>query len=151
MKRLLMIAATVFALAAAAKAEAPLVVIESKVPVKAAIDALAKAAEGRGLKVVARVDHAAGAKAAGLELRPTEMLMFGNPKVGTPLIAADPRLGVELPMRVVAWQDGAGKTWIGYTSPETLKARYGLKGVDEPLTAMARALDALAKAAAAGQ
>ncbi|HRD76418.1 MAG TPA: DUF302 domain-containing protein [Hyphomicrobiaceae bacterium] len=133
------------------RAEAPMTVVESKVPVKAAMDALAKAVEGRGIKVVARIDHAAGAKSAGMELRPTEMLMFGNPKLGTPIIAADPRMGIELPMRVVAWQDAAGKTWIGYTSPDVYKGRYGLKGVDDPLTAMAKALEGLVKGAASGQ
>lgn len=125
-----------------------LVVRASKYPVKETMDRLVKALEEKGLKPALRVDHAAAAKANGLELRPTEVVLFGNPKLGTPLMQADPRIGIDLPMRVLAWQDAAGKTWIAYTRPEALAARYGIASAAEPLKAMAGALDAFAKAAA---
>jgi uncharacterized protein (DUF302 family) len=124
-----------------------LVTIESKLSVKDSLDRLASTLEQRGIKVAARVDHAAGAKAAGMELAPTEVIMFGNPKLGTPLMQANPAIGIDLPMKVLAWQDKSGKVWIGYTAPETLKARYGISGQDETFKAMTGAIDGLAKAA----
>lgn len=123
--------------------------LESTHTVKETIDRLAAAVEQRGLKVAARVDHAAAAKAAGLELPPTEVLIFGNPKLGTLLMQANPQIGADLPMKVLAWQDMNGKVWIGYTAPAELKARHGISGHDEAFGKMAQALDGLARGAAA--
>ncbi len=120
---------------------------ESKFGVKETIDRLASELEKRGMKVAARIDHAAGAKSAGMEMPPTEVVMFGNPKLGTPLMLSAPSIAIDLPMRMVAWQDKAGKVWIGYTAPDTLKQRYGISDRDEQFKAMSGALDALAKAA----
>ena len=128
-------------------APATLTTIESKFPVKETADRLAKAVEEKGLKVAARVDHAAGAKAAGLEMAPTEVVMFGNPKLGTPLMLANPELAIDLPMKIVVWQDKAGKVWLGYVAPDVLKARYGIKDKDEAFKMMTGALAAFAKAA----
>lgn len=124
----------------------------SKYPVTETADRLAKAIEAKGIKIAARFDHAAGAKTAGLELPPTVVLVFGNPKLGTPLMVADPRIGIDLPMRMLVWQDKAGKVWIGYTPPSTLQARYGIEGNGPVATLkkMAAALDAFAKTAADG-
>jgi uncharacterized protein (DUF302 family) len=124
-----------------------LVTLESKFGVKETLDRLAAELDKRGIKVAARVDHAAGAKAVGMELPPTEVLMFGNPKLGTPLMQSVPAIGIDLPMKVLAWQDKAGKVWIGYTAPETLKARHGIADRDDAFKAMAAALDGLAKSA----
>ena len=104
-------------------------------------------AEGKGNITVARVDHAAAAKAAGLELKPTEVLLFGNPKLGTPLMQANRHVAIDLPMKVLVWEDDAGKVWIGYTTPETLKARYRIDGKDDVLKTMAGALEAFSSAA----
>jgi uncharacterized protein (DUF302 family) len=140
------------ALLAAVPAEAgeALVVKESTLSVKETIDALAKALEAKGIKVVARVDHAAGAKAAGMEMAPAEVIMFGNPKLGTPLMQANPQIGADLPMKVLAWQDAGGKVHVGYTSPDALKARYGIAGKDEVFATMAKALDGLTGEAVKG-
>jgi uncharacterized protein (DUF302 family) len=124
-----------------------LVALESKYDVKETLDRLAAELDKRGIKVAARIDHAAGAKAVGLELPPTEVLMFGNPKLGTPLMQSAPAIGIDLPMKVLAWQDKAGKVWIGYTAPEALKARHGISDRDELFKSMAAALDGLAKSA----
>lgn len=130
-----------------ALAMSDLVVRESKLGVKESIDALAKAIEAKGIKVVARVDHAAGAKTAGLEMRPAEVLLFGNPKLGTPLMQSNPEIAIELPMKVLAWQAADGKVYVGYTAPEKLKARYGIKDRDEVFKTMAAALLAFSDAA----
>ena len=128
-------------------AEPALVVKESKLGVKETIDALATALEAKGFKVVARVDHAGGAKAAGMELRPTEVIIFGNPKLGTPLMQGDQRTGLDLPLKVLAWQDAGGKVFVTYADPASLKARYQLDGRDDVLKAMTQALDAFSSAA----
>ena len=133
-----------------ALAKAPgLVTIESKSSVKDTGDKLVKALEEKGIKVAARIDHAAGAKAAGLDLPPTEVIMFGNPKLGTPLMQAERTAGLDLPMKVLIWQDAKGKVWVGYLSPAQLKKRYAIKGNEEVLKTMTGALDAFAKAATA--
>lgn len=120
----------------------------SKYPVAETIDRLVKVLGEKGITPAARIDHAAGATAAGLTMKPTQVLLFGNPKLGTPLMLANPQAAIDLPMRVVAWEDKDGKVWVGYVKPETLKTRHGLAGVDEPLKMMAGALDAFTKAAA---
>jgi uncharacterized protein (DUF302 family) len=130
--------------------EPGLVVLESKLPVKETGDKLVKALEDKGIKVAARIDHAAGAKAAGLDLPPTEVILFGNPKLGTPLMQAQRTAGLDLPMKMLIWQDAKGKTQVGYLSPAQLKKRYAIKGNDEVLKTMTGALDAFAKAAIAG-
>lgn len=128
-------------------AEEKLVTKPSKYPVKETMDKLAAALEAKGIKPAARIDHAAAAKANGLELKPTEVLLFGNPKLGTPLMQANRAIGIDLPMKVLAWEDDAGKTWVGYVAADTLKARHGVTGKDDAFKAMTGALDAFTKAA----
>ncbi len=134
--------------ASIAQAQSVLTTLEAKGSVKETADRLVKALEDKGLKVAARVDHAAGAKANGLDMPPTEVIMFGNPKLGTPLMIANPEIAIELPMKIVVWQDKAGKTQIGYAAPDALATRYGIKGKDEILKTMSGALAGFAKAAA---
>jgi uncharacterized protein (DUF302 family) len=92
--------ALLFALSATPAFCETLVTLESKLGVKESLDKLTATLEQRGIKVAARVDHAAGAKSAGLGLPPTEVLMFGNPKLGTPLMQANPAIGIDLPMKI---------------------------------------------------
>lgn len=139
-----LVALTLMTAAAAAQA---ITAMESKFTVKDTTDRLAAELDKRGVKVAARIDHAAGAKAVGLDMQPTEVIMFGNPKLGTPLMLAQPSVAIELPMKMLIWQDKAGKVWVGYTAPSSLKERHKIAGQDEPLKMMAGALDGLAKAA----
>jgi uncharacterized protein (DUF302 family) len=140
-------AALLLLLSATSALSDKLVALESKYDVKETLDRLAAELDKRGIKVAARIDHAAGAKAVGMELPPIEVLMFGNPRLGTPLMQSAPAIGIDLPMKVLAWQDKAGKVWIGYTAPETLKARHDISDRDEVFRLMAAALDGLAKSA----
>src|SRR5580658_2099819 len=80
----------------------------------------------KGLRVFARVDHAAGADAVGMPLQPTELLIFGNARGGTPLMQAARTIGVDLPIRVLVWQDAARDTWLTYNDPRWLVKRHGL-------------------------
>ena len=86
------------------------------------IAALAK----RNLTVFARVDHAAGAASVGLPLRPTEVVLFGNPKGGTALMQDQQTAGIDLPLKVLIWEDAAGKAWLAYNDPYWIKQRHGL-------------------------
>jgi uncharacterized protein (DUF302 family) len=117
---------------------------------KQTMDRLDAAARAKGMTIFARIDHAAGAKAVGMALRPTELLIFGNARSGTPLMQAQQMMGLDLPLKALVWQDGDGKTWLSYTEPQWIVSRHGagasLDGVVDP---MASALSALAKAATA--
>ncbi len=99
------------------------------------------------LTVFARIDHAAGAAAADMELRPTTLLIFGNPRGGTPLMQADQRIGLELPMKMLVWDDATGKTCLTYDDPAWVAQRFGLDPAMPPVVAMSKALAALADAA----
>src|SRR3982075_652192 len=79
----------------------------------------------RGLTIFARVDHSGEAEKAGLKMRPTQLLIFGSPKGGTPLMVAAPRLAIDLPLKALAWQDEQSKVWLSYNSPEYLQQRHG--------------------------
>lgn len=149
MRITLPLVAALVAVAGAGVAHAQdLAVKPSKFGVKETIDRIVADLDKRGIKPVARVDHAAGAKAAGLEMKPAEVVFFGNPKLGTPLMLANPEAAIDLPMRVVAYEDKAGKVWVAYTKPDALKARHKLDGVDAQLKVMAGALEAITKAGA---
>ena len=124
-----------------------LTTFESRFPVKETSDRLVSELERRGIKVAARIDHAAAAKSAGLDMPPTQVIMFGNPKLGTPLMLAQPSVAIELPMKMLVWQDKGGKVMIGYQAPSALKDRYQISGHDETLKTMEGALAGLAKAA----
>ena len=99
----------------------------------------------RGLTVFARIDFAADAAVVGLVLRSTCLLLFGNPRAGTPLIVATPSVALDLPLRVLVWESDDGTVWVGYNTPEYLAERYG---VSTELLANVRAVETLAAIAA---
>jgi uncharacterized protein (DUF302 family) len=112
---------------------------------------LETAVKAKGMTVFARIDHAAGAAAAGLPLRPTELLIFGNAKGGTPLMQSVQTIGIDLPLKALVWQDASGKTWLSYNDPDWLAKRHGLGGETEAaVKMMTGALAAVAKAATTG-
>src|SRR3954447_10882920 len=89
------------------------------------MDRLAASVAAHRMTNIARIDHASAAAKVGMELRPTEVLIFGNPQAGTPLMQAAQTLGIDLPLRALVWQDEAGKTWVAYNDPEWLTERHG--------------------------
>jgi uncharacterized protein (DUF302 family) len=97
--------------------------------------------------VFARIDHGAGAASAGLPLRPTQLLIFGNAKGGTPLMQEQQTIGIDLPLKALAWQDAAGKTWLSFNEPAWLAARHGLGDGGAVAKALAGVLRALAQEA----
>jgi uncharacterized protein (DUF302 family) len=127
-----------------------LTTIRSSHAPKDTMDRLEAEVKAKGLTVFARIDHAAGAAAVGLSLRPTELLIFGNAKGGTPLMQSKQTVGIDLPLKVLVWQDGSGGTWLSYIDPGWIAKRHGVgHEADAAVNAMAAALDALTKAAAA--
>ena len=102
----------------------------------------------RGMDVFIRIDHAAGAAEAGLELPPTELIIFGNARAGTPLMQANQMVGIDLPLKALVWQDASGKTWLSHLQPTALVLRHDLGGETAPIigsmTAMLEAVVAKA-------
>jgi uncharacterized protein (DUF302 family) len=125
-----------------------LITIKSSHGWQQTVDKLEAAVKAKGLTVFAKVDHAAGAAAVELPLRPTQLIIFGNAKGGTPLMQAAQTSGIDLPMKVLVWQDASGDTWLSYNDPEWIAKRHGLgHAVEAPIKAMSPALHALADAA----
>jgi len=105
--------------------------------------------KSRSLTIFAHIDHAAGATAAGLSLPPTEVLIFGNAKGGTPLMQAVQTIGIDLPLKALVWQDASGVTWVSYNDPAWLAKRHGVSGAAEAAVGnLSAALDAITKKAA---
>ena len=108
-------------------------------------DRLESEIKARGMTVFARIDHAAGASAAGMTLRPTEVLIFGNARGGTPLMQAQQAIGIDLPLKALVYQDAEGKTWLAYNDPGWLVQRHGIDAaVNASVSAMTAALEAVA-------
>lgn len=103
-----------------------LVTIASSYSVAETIDRLVAAVTSRGLTLFARINHAENAAAQGLQLRPTELILFGNPKVGTALMQDKQTSGIDLPVKALAWQDEGGKVWLTYNDGQWLKERHNL-------------------------
>lgn len=113
------------------------------------MDRLAAAVEGAGATVFARVDHAAGAAKVEMELRPTQLLIFGNPKLGTPAMLDGQTAGLDLPLRVLAYADGEGVVHVTYHTPASMAETHGLPADAKYITMMTGALDKLTSKAIA--
>ena len=100
--------------------------LRSPRPVAEAMDRLESLVRARGLKVFARIDFSGDAAAAGVSMRPMQMLLFGNPKAGTPLLQAPPRAGLDLPLKALAWQDEGGATWLSFNAASYIGTRHNL-------------------------
>jgi uncharacterized protein (DUF302 family) len=122
-----------------------LTVCASRFGSKETFDRLAAAVVERGMTILARIDHAAAASQAGIELRPTEVLIFGNPRMGTPLMQAAQTVGIDLPLKALVWEDENGRTWLAYNDPKWIAKRHRADaGSDEILRTMSAALAAAA-------
>jgi uncharacterized protein (DUF302 family) len=144
MRRLLLAVAMVVAAVPAALADGRGMVDKpSKYSVAETLDRLTGVLQSKGVAIFARIDHSGEAAKAGLQLRPTQLLIFGNPKAGTPLMAAAPSLAIDLPMKVLAWEDAQGRVWASYSTAEFLGQRHGLATEQRtPLNAVTGLVDA---------
>ncbi len=106
------------------------------------MDRLEAVLASKGIKVFARIDQSAAAQQAGLSLAPIQLLVFGNPLAGTPIMAAEPTAGLDLPLKAQAWQDNAGAVWISFNSPDYLQQRFGLSpDLVKPLAGVGTLID----------
>ena len=145
----LIIAAAVLPVNSAIAADG-LVTVKSSHDVATTVEKLVAVLESKGMNVFGQVNHSAGAKKAGLELRPTELVLFGNPKVGTPLMQCSQSIAIDLPQKMLAWEDESGRVWLGYNDPMYLKSRHATEGCDEVFKKVTGALANFAAAASKG-
>jgi uncharacterized protein (DUF302 family) len=122
-----------------------LTTIASSLGAKATMDRLEAEVKAKGLTVFARVDHAAGAAAVGMQLRPTELLIFGSARGGTPLMQANQVVGIDLPLKALVYEDADGNVWVAYNNPRWIAERHGLgASVATTVQTLTKVLDALA-------
>ncbi|HEX4031215.1 MAG TPA: DUF302 domain-containing protein [Terracidiphilus sp.] len=94
--------------------------------VDATVEKLEAVLDAKGVKLFALVDHSGEAQKAGMTMRPTKLLIFGSPKAGTPLMLAAPSLAIDLPLKILVWEDADGKVWLSYNAPDYLRQRHNL-------------------------
>ena len=143
MKRILTILAVALN-AGVLQAADGLIEVKSAHSVHETISRFEAVAKERGLVIFLRIDHAAGAKKIGKALRPTELLIFGNPQGGTPLMECAQTAGIDLPLKALAWQDAAGQTWLGYNDPQFIVSRHGAKDCGPVVQNLREALEGFA-------
>lgn len=130
-----------------ANADNGLIQVQSQHSVQETSDKLVKVLNSKGMTVFAQVDHAAGAKKVDIELRPTQVIIFGNPKVGSPLMVCQQSVAIDLPQKALISEDENGKVWLTYNDPKYLASRHQIQGCDEVLNKVSNALANFAKAA----
>ena len=115
--------------------------------VKTTTDRLEQSLKSKGMTVFTRINHAEAAKKVGQTLRPTELIIFGNPKVGTPLMKCSQTMAIDLPQKALIWEDESGAVWLSYNNPESLATRHHIKGCDKVIKKIKNALNNFSKAA----
>jgi uncharacterized protein (DUF302 family) len=126
---------------------ADLVHRKTKHPVSLVVDRLEQAIRSADITLFNRIDHAAGAASAGMTMRPTQLLIFGNPKSGTPLMQSAQTIGIELPLKILAWEDAHGQVWVTYQDIPALARRYEISDRDREIANLTAALERLIEAA----
>jgi len=125
-----------------------LTTIPSSLDPKETMDRLVAEIRAKGMNVFARIDHATGAAEVGLKLRPTELILFGNALGGTPLMQSVQTVGIDLPLKVLVWQDAEGKTWVSYNEPRWIAQRHGVTSTEQVVSKMTDMLSAMLRKAA---
>ena len=137
----------IFFVVSTAAAGDGLINVKSPYDVKATADRLENVLKQKGMNVFIRINHAAGARKVGKNLRPTELVVFGNPKVGTPLMQCNQSVAIDLPQKALIWQDEKDQVWLTYNDPNYLAQRHGLDQCTEVIKKVAKALSNFARAA----
>lgn len=145
-KTILMLLLTIFT-AGSAAAQGGLVSVKSNHDVVTTANRLESVLKEKGVTVFARIDHAAGAQRVGQALKPTLLIVFGNPAMGTPLIQRSRSIGIDLPLKALIWEDSSGQVWFTYNAPDYLTSRHGITEMGEAIQKMEQALSNFAMAA----
>ena len=137
----------IFFFASLACADSGIISMKSSHDVKITADRLENNLIAKGMRVFIRINHTEGAQKVGKKLRPTEVIIFGNPKVGTPLMQCSQSVAIDLPQKALIWEDEAGQVWLSYNDPKYLVKRHGIKECVEVIKKIERALSNFANAA----
>ena len=147
MRSLFYIVIGVLLLGTAAWADSGVISVKSARNVGDTADRLESVLKSKGMKVFIRIDHAKGAQSVGKKLRPTQVVIFGNPKVGTPLMQCNQTVAIDLPQKALIWEDEKGQVWLSYNDPKYLAARHEITSCDKVIKKIEGALMNFAKAA----
>ena len=147
MRYLLCTLMAMFFFASVTYADNGIISIKSSHDVKTTVDRLDNILREKGMTVFIRINHAEGAQKVGKKLRPTELVIFGNPKVGTPLMQCGQSVGIDLPQKALIWQDKAGQVWLSYNAPKYLASRHSIKECGEIIKKIQKALGNFARMA----
>lgn len=147
MRQLLFTLIGIIIFASMAFADNGMISIKSSHDVKVTADRLEKKLIAKGMTVFIRINHAEAAQKVGKELRPTELIIFGNPKVGTPLMQCGQSVAIDLPQKALIWKDEAGQVWLSYNDPKYLAKRHGIKDCADVIKKIETALGNFANAA----
>jgi uncharacterized protein (DUF302 family) len=149
MKIILPIIVILVFLSSAVSADNGLISLKSTFSVMTTADRLEQKLKAKGMTVFARINHSASASEVGENLRPTELVIFGNPKVGTPLMQCGQTVAIDLPQKSLVWEDEKGQVWLSYNDPKYIAKRHNIIHCDQVLTKITNALSNFAKAATA--
>ncbi len=150
MKKCILVIVLVLVLSSSfALAENGMVNVRSTYGVAETADRLEAILQDKGMTIMARVNHAQGAADAGMELRPTVLFVFGNSRVGTPLMQCRQTVAIDLPQKMLIWEDESNDVWLTYNDPVYLKERHAIQGCEEALDTVQKALDGIARSAGA--
>ena len=147
MRQILYTITALVLLTSVAYADNGMINVKSSHDAKTTADRLENTLKQKGMTVFIRINHAEGAQKVGKKLRPTELVVFGNPKVGTPLMQCRQSTAIDLPQKALIWEDGEGQVWLSYNDPNYLVERHGIKGCAEVIKKIEKALSNFAKAA----
>jgi len=148
MKRTMLIGVLLLTAVVPAHAGEGMVNVESAYEVSATADRFEQILSQKGMTLFNRIRHSESAESVGVKLRDTELLIFGNPKVGSPLMACAQSVGIDLPQKALFWKDEAGKVWISYNDPRYLETRHSITDCDEVISKIKNALEGMARMAA---
>ena len=148
MKSIALFMGFIFFLAGPVFAGDGMIDVQSKYSVQQTADRLELILKDKGMKVFNRLKHSEGAAKVGIELRETELILFGNPKVGSPLMKCQQSVAIDLPQKALIWKDGQGKVWLSYNDPRYLEKRHKITGCEAVISKIEKALAGIAGAAA---
>jgi uncharacterized protein (DUF302 family) len=147
MRHLILSIIAIFIFSSVAIADNGLVNTKSSHNVSDTADRFEKVLKTKGMTIFTRINHSEGAAKVGKKLRPTELVIFGNPKVGTPLMLCAQTVAIDLPQKALFWEDENGQVWLSYNDPKYLVNRHNIKECDEVVNKISNALSNFAKAA----
>ena len=147
MRKIFLIFLSIILTVSLAYADNGLINVKSPHTVKETTDRLEKALKQKSMTIFARIDHSEGAKKVGIDLPETELIIFGNPKVGSPLMNCNRTVGIDLPQKALIWKDENGQVWLSYNAPQYLAKRHDLSACTEVINKIEKALSNFSKAA----